>query len=436
MTRKFKRAALARRLEYLEARTLLSTDGWQGYALNAQHTALSTIASNSLQSILWHTPVDLDPQYTSSGELLIHYGSPTITAANTVLVPVKTGATGGFEVQAFSGKTGTLEWTLPTDYTLMLKNGGSGSGWDWTPSYAPTLTPQNDYYFAGNGGTVYETTNPDATGPSPPAVTPLAFYGLGNYQGNPSAFNSTVFINTPLTSDAAGNIYFGVLVTGSNPGNLTSGVARITAGGVGSIIPVVSGMSQVATNSAPAISNDGSTVYALESTGNFGTGKLVAMNFSTMTVTGQATLWDVLHPNDKATITNDATASPMVGPDGSVYIGVLDTPFASNHDRGWLLQYNSTLTTEGIPGDFGWDDTPSVVPASMVPSYKGPSSYLLMTKYNNYAGEGGNGINEVAVLDPNQTEKSVDRRDRDEGDRDNCRRDAGSRFPQCPGRGP
>ena len=37
----------------------------------------------------------------------------------------------------------------------------------------------------------------------------------------------------------------------------------------------------------------------------------------------------------------------------------------------------------------------------MVPSYAGGSSYLLMTKYNNYAGVGtGDGANRVAVIDP------------------------------------
>jgi hypothetical protein len=36
----------------------------------------------------------------------------------------------------------------------------------------------------------------------------------------------------------------------------------------------------------------------------------------------------------------------------------------------------------------------------MVPSYKGKSSYLVMTKYNNYAGP-GDGVNRIAVLDPN-----------------------------------
>ena len=95
----------------------------------------------------------------------------------------------------------------------------------------------------------------------------------------------------------------------------------------------------------------------------------------------------------------------MVGPDGDVYVGVLETPFASNNDRGWLLHFSGNLSTEKTPGAFGWDDTPSIVPTSMVPSYHGTSTYLLMAKYNNYAGEGsGNGFNKVAVLDPDATE--------------------------------
>ena len=95
----------------------------------------------------------------------------------------------------------------------------------------------------------------------------------------------------------------------------------------------------------------------------------------------------------------------MVGPDGDVYVGVLENPFPSNNDRGWLLHFSGDLTQTKTPGAFGWDDTPSVVPASMVPSYHGTSSYLLMSKYNNYAGIGsGNGQNKLAILDPNATE--------------------------------
>ena len=44
------------------------------------------------------------------------------------------------------------------------------------------------------------------------------------------------------------------------------------------------------------------------------------------------------------------------------------------------------------------------MPADAVPSYSGTSSYLILTKYNNYANGGGNGQNKVAILDPNATE--------------------------------
>ena len=47
----------------------------------------------------------------------------------------------------------------------------------------------------------------------------------------------------------------------------------------------------------------------------------------------------------------------------------------------------------------------ATVPASMVPSYTGPSSYLIFSKYNNYAGTSdGDGVNKIALLDPNVTQ--------------------------------
>src|SRR5438132_4142645 len=103
-----------------------------------------------------------------------------------------------------------------------------------------------------------------------------------------------------------------------------------------------------------------------------------------------------------ASVLDDSSASPMVGPDGDVYYGVLGNPF--NGSRGWMLHFSANFTQTKTPGAFGWDSTASVVPVSMVPSYAGASSYLIFTKYNNYAGlDGGDGVNKIAVLDPNAT---------------------------------
>jgi hypothetical protein len=108
--------------------------------------------------------------------------------------------------------------------------------------------------------------------------------------------------------------------------------------------------------------------------------------------------------NTPAQLPNIGTASPTVGPDGDVYFGVLDN---SNTSRGFLNHFNAALTVTKPTGGFGWDDTASIVPAAMVPGYiagGGTSTYLLMTKYNNYASTGGQGDNRLAILDPNATQ--------------------------------
>src|SRR5262249_14365827 len=87
-------------------------------------------------------------------------------------------------------------------------------------------------------------------------------------------------------------------------------------------------------------------------------------------------------------------------PDGDVFYGIVENPYPSNHARGWLLHFDGSLRQTKIPGAFGWDDTASIVPSSLVPSYTGAADYLLLTKYNNYAGVGGDGVNRIAILDP------------------------------------
>ena len=377
--------------------------GWSTHAGNPQHTAVSPTAGQPFETIRWSTPVDLAPP---SGEILIHYGSPLLTPTNTIIVPVKTGSTGRFRVEARNGTDGSLIWSQSTDYVLPPHN--------WTPSYAPALTSSNRVYFAGAGGTVYFRDSVDA---SAGAGGQFAFYGISNYTANPASFNSTVFINTPITPDSAGNIYFGFRTVGTAPLGLTSGIARIDTNGNGTWVSAVAAsggdatITRVPHQAAPALSNDVQTLYAVVASGTpTGTSYLVGLDPATLAlkesspgVNMRVALKDPRNGGvNNAFILDDSSASPMVGPDGDVYYGILGNPF--NGSRGWMLHFSGNLTQSKTPGGFGWDNTPSIVPASIVPSYTGASSYLIFTKYNNYAGQdGGDGVNKIAILDPNAT---------------------------------
>ena len=374
---------------------------WSDYAHDPQHTAISPVASQPLHRVIWQTSVDLSVPTNNTGELFIHYGSPLITRSNTVIVPVKTTSAGGFRIESRVGGTGATNWMQSTDYILPSHN--------WTPSFSGTLTPKNRLYFPGGGGTVYYCDAPDTNGH--PAFGQNAFYGLTNYNANTNAYLGSVFINTPITSDRYGNIFFGFQVTGSTPIGLQSGIARIDYNGTGTWISATNaasnaGISAVAMNCAPALGNDHKTLYVAVSSGYYGYGYLVALDSRTLTPLASVRLKDVLTPASDASMYGDSTASPTIGPDGDVYFGVVENPCCVNHDRGWLLHFDGALTQTKTPGAFGWDDTASIVPASLVSSYQGSSSYLLMTKYNNYSdyGIGGNGSNKIAVLDPMNTE--------------------------------
>ena len=371
---------------------------WFGYAGNAQHTAPAPAAAQNLTKILWSTPVDLDPQYDGDA-LLIHYASPMITGHNTVLIAVKTGATGGWQMEGHAGTTGTRIWTATSDYVLPPSSG-------WTPSYPAALSKKERLFFAGAGGTVLYRDTPDkATG----ASGRLAFYGLANWTANEAALTNSVMVDTPITSDARGDIYFGFVVTGSNPLNLVSGIARIGVGGKMKWVSATaaagdSGITQVAMNCAPAVSADGKSIYITVSNGS--AGDLLKLNADTLKTEAKVALTDP-SSGEPAWVTDLSTASPTIGPDGDVYYGVLENPFPDHDDRGWLLHFDATLATLKTPGSFGWDDTVSVVPASLIPSYSGGSAYLLMTKYNNYEGIGplGDGMNKIAILDPDNTQQ-------------------------------
>jgi hypothetical protein len=381
---------------------------------NAQHTSEYQPAAQDLSTIKWQTPVDLAPPY-SGGDLLIHYAVPLITPANTVIVPQKTTSSGNWVLNAFNGNTvsgtnPTPLYSLSTDYTLPSHN--------WTPSYSAALAVTSSgtrLYYAGDGGTVYYIDNPDSAGHTAPVQE--AFYGLSAYQANPSGFNSSVFIDTPITTDSSGDIFFGFRVQGTAPAPLStgqSGYARIDPSGHATYVLAgnAAGDGNIALdshNAAPVLSNDGSTLYVVvKSASTSYYGYLLGLDSTTLKTTYNSGLLKNPGPNGgNAGFLDDGTASPLVAPDGTVFLGVFDPGYDGS--RGWTVHFSADLKTKYAPAAFGWDDTDAIVPASMVPSYTGTSSYLLFSKYNNYSsvetgGTGGNGVNQIAILDPYATQ--------------------------------
>ena len=381
----------------------LSALGWDTadaqvptFAGNAQHTSVYATPAQSLNTIKWSTNIDFNNTTPA------HYGSPLITANNTVIVPVKT-ATDGFRVDVFNGNGGALKYVFDTDYILPAHN--------WVPVYNPCVTTGpfgTRMYYAGAGGTIWHIDNPDSNTPGTP-VREVFYTSLSNYNANASAFNSTIFVNTPLTADANGNIYFGFRVQGTAPAPLNttqSGIARIDSNGNGTYVLAGTAANDVAINRvshnvAPALSNDGTTLYVVVKwSTNSSYGYLLGLNPTTLATKYSVFLRDPRNGNP-ASISDEGTASPMVAPDGDVYFGVL---VPNNGSRGFLLRFSGDLTVSKTPGAFGWDYTPGIVPASMVPSYTGSSPYLLFSKYNEYPFGDGSGVNRVALLDPNATQ--------------------------------
>ena len=406
---------------------------WSAQDQNAQNFFLEAINDVTGQ-VLWTT----EPTGTITGAS--NAGPIVITGSTTGLVNGDSVTIGGVNGNTAANGTFTVEDVTANSFELQGTSGNgaytSGGTWvlnpsnqtsyieptySWLPPYQPVYDAvTNRVYFAGPGGTLDYIANPDQAGT--PTIVQEAFYGTSNYLANESAYNSSIYTSTGLTVDNAGNVYFGFTVTGSNPSGINDGgVVKVSSSGVATYTLAYSAVGQSndgnwnpAEGASSAISNDGSIVYfgindsgyGLNGNGEYDS-YLVGFNTSTMAPVASVHLLDPTSGYGAGLI-DVSTASPMVAPDGTVFQGVFGNPY--NGSRGYLLHFSGDLSSEYTPGAFGWDDTPSIIPASMVPSYTGTSTYLILSKYNNYSNAdfggpnsgnyGDNGVNEMAVLDP------------------------------------
>src|ERR1051325_1688967 len=73
------------------------------FAGNPQHTSIYQPAAQDLNRIIWST--DIDFRNGAGGS---HYSPPLITAANTVIVPIRAASPSDFQISVFNSSGGAL----------------------------------------------------------------------------------------------------------------------------------------------------------------------------------------------------------------------------------------------------------------------------------------------------------------------------------------
>jgi hypothetical protein len=308
------------------------------------------------------------------------------------------------------------DWTpIPNDYTL----GG------WEPLFQPVLA-QTYLYVPGAGGTIYQLDESSGVvlqriNPFGASEDPTKFVSGGltaDGQGNIYYDVMQVVVAWPWDS----NVVNSWIVKFSPAGSVaTATYTSLLPGAPSKCLGVFSpkqlpwppsanavpgnincGSQRPGLNIAPAISADGSTLYTLSRAHFWGRESyLLALNTADLSLQWSTSLLglfddgcNVLLPPDgqpggcsicgatgldptqntlgAGIISDQASASPLVAPDGSILLGVND---AFDYGRGHLVKFDSAGNYQANY-NFGWDTTPAIFPNN--------GTYSVILKDNHY----------------------------------------------------
>lgn len=313
-------------------------------------------------------------------------------------------------------------WNFATDWTPIPNDFKLGG---WEPLFQPVLA-QTYVYVPGAGGTIYQLDQASGVvlqqiNPFGSTEDPTKFVAGGltaDNQGNVYYNVMQVVLASPWDSDVVDSWIVKVAATG---GATTATYTSLLPGAPTKCLGVFSpsqlpwppsanavpgnlncGSQRPGLNVAPVISVDGSTVYSVSRAHFWGRESyLLALSTSDLSLqwsTSTLALLDdgcnVLLPPDgqpdgcsiygvtgldptqnttgAGIISDQASASPIVAPDGSILLGLND---AFNYGRGHLVKFDSTGAYQASY-NFGWDTTPAIFPNN--------GTYSVILKDNHY----------------------------------------------------
>jgi outer membrane protein assembly factor BamB len=386
-----------------------SSANWLQWGRNPQHngasSAIGVIPGTQLADITYD-PFVAQMQAESGGELLAHYQVPLIdgdmvfleykTGVYTSCNPVGSGqpypcgpdAWNGeiWNERAYSWQNGSLveTWNYQSDWKPEPNSNAGGrnektfglSGWE--PVFHAAVG-NGFVYVPGASGSIHKVRETDGT-------VIADFLPFGTY--------TNVFVSSPLTLDAAGNLYYNVLAldnefpwTAEPRGSWLVKISPqgfITKATYASLVPdqiqmcvgglTPCGLQRAALNVAPVLSPDGQTIYTVSRAQFFSwSAYLIAASTKDLSAKWDTYLFGKVRPGEAAYVFDLASSSPTVAPDGSILFGTLSSV------DGFMMKFSP----EGkylAAFNFGWDSTPAI--------YAHDGTYSVILKDNLYGNSG------------------------------------------------
>ncbi|HYC59794.1 MAG TPA: hypothetical protein VEK79_09530 [Thermoanaerobaculia bacterium] len=423
---------MSRLLVVLVVTTLpLAAQSWTQWGGNPRHTGTIPVYGQSLRSQMADIVYDpFVPLEITGGALRVHFQTP-LSDGKELFMEVKGGtyttnwATQTWSIRKFEWDGGTLvtKWTAESDWDPVP---GGGTGFE--PVFHGALA-NGFVYMPGRGGTVLEVDRTTGvitrrlgqfgvlldpsiyvTGPISVADDGTIYYNtLRVVEGPPSPWSidhQGAWLVKVNHDGTASRVSYQTLVPNA-PAPHTQCAGVFTAQELPwppsptAIAPTVTcGSQRAGLNLAPAIGPDGTIYTASRTHLNSRWGWAIAVN-PDLTPKWATSLRNrfrdgcnvLLPPNGapggcrsgattgvdpsdnqfgSGAINDDSTASPVVAPDGSIYLG---TYSRYNHSQGHTVRLSSTgAYLSAYP--FGWDVTPAI--------YAHDGTFSVVTKENRY----------------------------------------------------
>ncbi len=290
-----------------------------------------------------------------------------------MIVAVKTTVVEGLHSLRAFAASGSLLWAVDTQFVLPRTP-------SHVPLYQPVLvgsagSPRQRVYFAGAPGKLLWRDNLDA------AVA----LSSGSVDCGEGAVNSAL-----VTNDAA--VFF----------TTADAIVRVDAASHAVVARKAVELAgptykHFPSQFAPAFALDGSLMYVLVGDRNLGSkALLMAVDPVSLSVVSKSVPIDPRTADVSCVVFDVSSASPTVGPDGDVFLGMITQAAAGlPRSSGWLLHWDKHLTQQKLPGASGWDDTVTIVATSAAQSVS-CAQYLLFAKLNDYA----SGRHRLVLMDP------------------------------------